>query len=167
MVNVIRRISNERIRKWYDGNIDHTFLHELVTRYNKEGYTFNYELGLMFRGQFSEDIISRLGYSIIDIIFPRPVDFHRHEDVDEALSVLKGNGALYIVEEGRDVQENFSPGKQVFVPKNTPHSFRPNKNDCLEIRLACSGILNPEKEICLQSFDTFPPWLEYYSKPLV
>ena len=164
--SIINRIENERIRRWYEKNWDAVILNSLIEDYEKDGFSFDSESGLLFRG-FSDKTIRNIGRTIIDIVFPRPVDLHYHKDVDEAIYIVKGNG-LIIKSIGpqhiRYSEEEISEGKEFYIPRGAEHSFRPDKGYALEIKLACSGILNPSEEICVSHFDEFDPWVKYYKR---
>lgn len=155
-------MQDPQIKEWYRKNVDHTLLHNLVTEYNKKGYTLDKKSGLMFRQPFSADVIESLGHTVVDIVFPRPVDHHYHEDVGEALSVTEGSGALYT--RGMAKETPFRSGDSIFIPRGLAHSFRPDKNSFLEIRLMCTGIMNSDKEVCLQRFNEFSLWVDYFNK---
>lgn len=122
--------------------------------------------------------------TILDIVFARPVDLHYHEDVGEKLSVVSGNGALILGNEFGESKERFCPaliignefgeseekfcsGSEVYIPVNKVHSFRPDKNDFLEIRVDCTGILDPNKEVCVQRFYEVRPWVNYFNEKLM
>ncbi len=154
-------IEDKAIKKWYKENLDSTFLGIIVWKANRNGYVLDNKSGLLFRNVYSDEIIKRLNYTIIDIIFPRPIDLHYHKDVDEAFRVLNGEGVFCMHD---SVENTLHKGKQLFVPKNVLHSFMPNKDDFLEIRVACSGILDPAQEVCEKRFDEFQPWLDYYKQ---
>ncbi len=164
MTDIIERIKDGPIKKWYRNNVNLNFLNTLVTESEEDGYILDPNSGLLIRKVYSDEIMKNLGYTIVDIIFPRPVDLHHHEDVDEALRVVGGSGILY-TRIGNSVEEkSLSPKTEVYIPKRVSHSFRPYYYDYLKIRLACSGILNPTKEVCEERFDSFQPWIEYYKQ---
>jgi mannose-6-phosphate isomerase-like protein (cupin superfamily) len=181
MVNAIRHIGNGPVRDWYLTHVDHRTFHDWVTKYNKEGYTLNLENGLMVRKPSDTTTMDR---TILDIVFPRPVDLHYHTDVSERLSVVSGKGALIvgnqfgeseerlcpaliIGNEFGESEEKFCSGSKVYIPVNEVHSFRPDKNNFLEIRVECTGILDPTKEVCVQRFYEFRPWVKYFNERLM
>lgn len=165
MVNVVlESIEDEQIKNWYKENTYPTFLGELVEENWERGYSLDLRSGLFFRRPYSEKIMKELGYTVADIIFPRPVNLHHHEDVGEALRVVRGKGVLYTRSETGGVEKSFCTGKEAYVPRGMTHSFRPDKNSFLEVRLACSGILDDKKEICEKRFFEFPLWVKYFEK---
>lgn len=156
MANPIERLEDGPVKEWYKNNIDVFILYTIVNQAEQNGYTLDPKSGLLIRNVYSDTIIKNLGYTIVDIIFPRPVDLHHHEDVDEALRIVDGEGVLHRYEKGTEIRGALCPGDERYIPKGMSHSFRPTrKNGFLEIRLACSGILNPEKEVCEERFDKY------------
>lgn len=167
--DIINTLKDGPIKKWYENNITSFMFDFEVNRAIERGYNLDTKSGLLFRGVYSNQIIKQLGNTIIDILFLRPVDLHHHEDVHEALKVIDGKGDLYMCKGNSagglvigNWEETLYQGKEVYIPKNWSHSFRPNKEDFLEIRVACSGILDPSKEVCEKRFDEFEPWIDYY-----
>ena len=80
---------------------------------------------------------------------------HLHKDVDEVLKVLNGSG--YFHSQGDEKKERFliGEGAEIYIPKSVPHAFAPEPGTCLEIRVACSGILDPKKEVTVVKFDNY------------
>lgn len=162
MSSVIDIIKNRTVRKWYKENVDPLVLNDIVNRGIEKGYTLNPKTGLLIKEVYSKKTIKKIGHSVIDIIFPRPIDMHHHEDVDGALKIVNGEGVLHVY---TNLSERpLNKGDEVYIAKGVSHALRPNKNGFLEIRVTCSGILNPKKEICEMRFDKFPPWVDYYKK---
>lgn len=162
--NPIDRIEDKKIKQWYlDNFYPIANFNKLVLDAEKKGFKLNPKSGLLLR--FSDEEIEKLGYTKIDIIFPRPVDLHYHTDVDGTIYIMKGNVTFCIGEEG-DTNSAFGtiktlkPGKKITIKKNTLHTFTPQQNQGLEIRLECSGILDLKKEFCVESFDSY--WKGYY-----
>lgn len=151
------------VREWYRKNVNADWLYNVVHDAIKRGYEPDTKSGLLFRKVF--DCKKTPKCTILDGIFPRPVDLHHHKDVHEALVVLQGEGVSYVSYGGtptkRDEVKLF-PGKAIAFPKNMSHSFRPDKDKYLEMRLVCSGTLNLKKEICEDRFYSFKPWVDYF-----
>jgi len=164
MANVIELMEDGPVKNWYKNNVNPSFLNQLVEKNESHGYKLDTKSGLLFKSPYSNEVIKRLGYTVVDIIFPRPVDLHHHEDVDEALRVVEGMGVLYTRSENGGKEESLCAGREVYVPKNVSHSFRPDRNSSLTVRLACSGILDSNKEICEKRFDEFELWEHYYKR---
>jgi len=162
MLDIVDQLENEHIKKWYKENTSLGFLDRVVSENEYYGYVLDKKSGLLFRSPYSGEVVKNLGYTVIDIIFSIPVDLHYHTDVGEALVVKRGQGVLYTKSGSLCKEEAFSVGKSVFVPKNMPHSFRPDINDYLEISLSCTGILHDENEVCIKRFDEFEIWNKYY-----
>ena len=161
--NPISHITERPIQKWFEKNVDPFFLYNLIKQAEKNGYAFDTDSGLLLRPRFRDPTTEQIGHTSIDIIFPRPVAWHYHKDVDEAFHVVEGNGECYVAEPGqKPLQLAFCPGYEIVIPKKTLHSFRPDKNDILEIRIESSGVLDPKKEVCVGPFYKFKPWVDYY-----
>ncbi len=161
MTNVLDKIEDERIRRWYRNTTNLDFLNELVNRAEQIGYKLDTKSGLLIREIYFDEII-KIHSTAMDIIFPRPVDLHHHEDVDETLLILDGSGKLYRKKEEVFKESQLYFGQVATINRNVSHSFRPYKNGFLEVRLLCSGILDPSKEVCEERFDTFEKWVQYY-----
>jgi len=161
MINVIDRIEPGPVQEWYRNNSDTNSLNRIVSDAEVDGYSLNPKSGLLFRKVYSDQTIERLGYTILDIVFPRPVDLHFHEDVDEALNVLNGEGYFWRVKKLSRAKESVFPGNELYIPKRCVHTFTPVRNGFLEMRLACSGKLDPEKEIQIERFDIY--WKDYFN----
>ena len=154
---VLDRIDNKEVLEWYQSNVAYNFLNELVNNAEQKGYSLDPNSGLLFRKPFSDETIKKLGVTVLDIIFPRPTDFHYHEDISEAISVTDGKGSLYWSIPGLNfpnVKEDLKIESKHYIEKRLPHGFSPDpETGFLEIKLICSGIFNPEKEVCLQKFN--------------
>ena len=161
MINVIDRIEPGPVQEWYRNNSDTNSLNRIVSDAEADGYILNPKSGILFRNLYSDEIIERLGYSIVEIIFPRPVDLHLHEDVGEAFNVVNGEGYFYRVKKLSRHKLPVFPGKELYIPKGCVHTFTPVRNGFLEMRLACSGKLDPEKEIQIERFDIY--WKDYFN----
>lgn len=149
--SVIKRIDNEIIRRWYEKNWDLNELDKMVTQAEQNGFILNPKSGLLIKQLYTPEMIKNLGHTTIEIGFPRPVDLHYHNDVDEAMHVVNGKGIIYV--DGK--YHLLCPGRSVYIPKNTAHSFAPSKNDILDLILTLSGIYDPQHEICIKRFDEF------------
>lgn len=175
MVDALDRIENKQVRNWYENNINPSVLNYTVDSSEEKGYKLDPRSGLLIRNVYTDKTIKNLGHTIVDIIFPRPVDLHHHEDIDEALYIIDGKGEGRIIIQTHHIQTyptkgikieeiTLCSGKELYIPKGFSHTFRPEKDNFLEIRLACSGILDSKKEICERKFDEYEPWVEYYKK---
>ncbi len=162
MMNFVESLENGSVKNWYRRNADPAYLDHVLNEAEKDGYKLDTNSGLLFRQVYSGETIKLLGHSIIDIIFLRPVDVHCHRDIDEAFHVIDGFGSLYYFDGKKEELKPLQKGDEIFVPKNAMHSFRPNMNDGLEIRVACSGIFDPKEEVCSIPFNAFKPWHDYY-----
>lgn len=154
MVDVVDKIENAHIREWFRKNVQTRVLENIVNQFTKQGYELDPQTGLMFRDLFPEKILQELGSTVVDIVFTRPTDVHYHEDVNEAVYVLSGKGIFYM-KGGSPATRRLYSGCWAYVPVNAEHGFKPT-NRFLEIRLNCSGILDPEKEVIKHRFDKFP-----------
>ena len=117
--NIVDRIENERVKGQYEENWDATILNSLIENYEKDGFSFDPKSGLLFRG-FSDETIEKIERTIIDIVFPRPVDLHYHKDVDEAIYIVKGNGLMTKSigpQHIRYSEEGISEGKEFYIPR--------------------------------------------------
>lgn len=162
--NIFEKIQNKRIKNWYEKNFDPALLSFLINDYQDKGFILDPESGLLFRS-FSDKTTEKIGRTVLEIVFPRPVDLHYHKDVDEALYITDGKGLLTKATGPSNIRysnEEISKGDEIYIPKGVEHSFRPDKGDALEIKIACTGILNPSEEVCVKPFDEFEPWMKYY-----
>jgi len=164
--HVFDRISNKRVREWYSSHVNSSFLKNMIDHAENDGYNLDTESGLLTREPFSKETTNVLGYTALDIIFLRPTDLHYHKDVDEAIFVEDGKGLVVFEDFDYDTIKVFRNklyrGKSIIIGKQTNHAFRPDKGNFLEVRVSCSGILDPEKEVCMIPFDKF--WKKYHSK---
>ena len=55
------------------------------------------------------------------------IPVHRHFEMDEAFSVLRGSGTVTL----DDVPHKFEPGATIFIPRNTWHGFTNPDNELL------------------------------------
>ena len=55
------------------------------------------------------------------------IPIHRHFQMDEAFSVLKGGGIVLL----NDVPHNFEQGATIFIPRNTWHGFENSDQELL------------------------------------
>lgn len=141
------------VKNWYVKHSRLDELYSLAESSASSGYTLDPISGLLFRKLFSDETIKKLGHTVLGIIFPRPTDLHYHPDVNEAISVIKGRGLLFTRLGNSPDTETLFPDKNFLIPKNVPHAFRPFQGEYLEIILACSGILDTNKEVQLERFD--------------
>lgn len=164
---IMSQMKDGTVKDWFDDNVEFDFLNKVVMAAEKRGFTLDTESGMLLRQVYDKYTRENLGYTIIDIITLRPVDVHRHKDVSEALYMVDGEGIILTEKKSTTLEfyeHAIFPGKNFFIPVNTAHTFRPDKGESLEIRLACTGILNPKQEECIESFDKFHPWIDYYKK---
>lgn len=162
MIDMLRRMGEGDVKEWYKKHMTIYLFNRIVNEAADRGYELDPKSGLLIKQVYPEDIIKNLGHTVVDIIFPRPTDLHFHKDVDEAIYIEYGSGSMYIQEKKSFKIINLYRGSTVFIPRNRLHAFRPDKENALEVRLECSGILDPKKEICKERFDAFAPWIEYF-----
>ena len=160
----INRLKEEHVREWYLKHSHLGVLEDLADRVEEQGYALDTKSGLFVKPHFGEVITEELGYTIVDIIFPRPSNYHFHTDVGEAIRVLNGSGAIIVGNDGDYTSSDFGKGWQTIVYSNQHHAFRPDRERFLEIRVCCTGILDPKKEVTVTRFDEFTPWLEYFGE---
>ncbi|MBI3623221.1 hypothetical protein HY212_04045 [Candidatus Pacearchaeota archaeon] len=158
MRNFVDELEPGPVQDWYKKHTHSMVMNDLASSLTSEGYTLNPESGLFMRPLFRLD----LKYTLIDIVLMRPTDLHYHKDVEETVRVIYGGGLA--LTGGGEFPECVELGKgdEVALDKNEHHAFRPNKGTYLELRIACDGTLDPEKEICVQRFDQVPEWIEYF-----
>ncbi len=154
----IDELEDGKVKEWYTYHKLDEFLEDTGKRAINQGYVFDKQSGLFIRPHFNENTTRQLKSTIVDIIFPMPVDRHTHYDVGEAIKVISGTGFFYYRNK-REVLEN---GTEKFVPVETMHSFSPDKGQFLELEIAYTGIFNPEEEMCITPFYEFKPWKELY-----
>lgn len=174
---LLNSIANKKVKDWYNKHIDSASFFSIVNNAKQRGYNLDPNSGLFFRFPYSEETINKIGRTIIDIIFPRPTDFHYHEDVDEALYVVSGEGAFcgkgaFHINQSKEeysklgeIGIELSKGDEIYIPKKVVHTLGPHLDDSLEIRLVCSGIFDPKKEVCISPFDEYAFWPGYYDWP--
>lgn len=162
MTSAIDKIEDLAIKEWYYKNLGYTLFNAFLEKAKEKDYVMDKKSGLFVKPAFSPENQERLGHSSVYIIFPRPVDLHYHEDVDEAFHVIEGTGYFYSQLEKSEREECIFPGREIYVPLGRYHSLMPNIGEYLEIRIECSGILNPKKEICVCKFGEYKPVTEYY-----
>lgn len=161
---IIEILPEGPIKEWYLKHIGANNFEQLSDIAKQKGYSFNPHNGLFFRQILSEEINKGIGRTITDILFPRPVDFHYHTDVSEYLIILNGLGLAHI--SGKD-DIHLKQGTTIEIPRGVHHTFRPNKYFHLEMRLACTGILNTKKEFTITQFDKYQPWVDYFGNQQV
>jgi len=177
MVHALDRLEIGHVKNWYRKHTDAARLDAIVSQAEGRGYKWDAKSGLLLRPvytdvelphfnqrdpdsffPYSSFVSSGLGYTVIDVVFPRPVDFHYHIDVGEAFKIVKGAGEFVL----GTFRTSILPDKQIFVPKGRHHTFRPDKNESVEARIACTGLLDQKKEVCVKRFDNVPKWVEYF-----
>lgn len=144
---------------WY---LEHMSYVDFEGHYNdmtQKGYQFDPKSGLFFRQVLPNEVIKEIGRTVLDIAFLRPTDLHYHADVKENLTVLKGLGLAHISGEEVSLRE----GTTIIIPRGVRHTLRPDKDTTLEMRLACTGILNSKKEFTITPFNKYKPWIDYFS----
>ena len=177
---IIDSIETPAVKSWYQKYLaeaklgvcgfveeDTLLLDYISKRTALDGYSFDTKSGLYIKQLFPKKILERLGHTDLNIIFPRPVDWHYHKDVGEALHVISGRGRMIMQIKGEAMPRDayMKSGSTFFVRQGDIHSFRPDKGDYLEMSLTCTGILDPEQEVCVTRFDKEPHWKEYYEDP--
>lgn len=162
MRDLITETENASVRKWFEENSESATLKRISDTARDKGYTYDPKAGLFFRQVYNDSTLKKLGYTVLDILFPRPADVHYHTDMGEAIRVVDGVGFYY--EEGLNPPNNLlvlTPNlinMQHFIEKRREHSFSPAKNDYLEIRLCCTGPYLDENEIQVIPFNEFELW---------
>jgi hypothetical protein len=159
----VPKLENGPIKEWYIKNSQVERLYKFAKIVEPYGYTLDPKSGLLFAHPFSDDIIRTLGYTVLQIIFPRPTDLHYHPDVAEAISTLSGKGKLF--KQTHPIHtlfpkefkyETLTQGKSSIIPVNTPHAFVPSDGEYLEILLNCTANLDTQKEVTVRTFDKLP-----------
>ncbi len=145
---LVNSITNEKVKLWYLENQEISSFLDIVAA-SIEGYSFDTKSGLFVKPVFKK-INGKLKQTLVQVVFPRPTDIHYHEDVDEAVKVIQGY-ANVLVEDQKDIK-TIIMGDEINIPKGKHHYFCPDKNRFLELFIACSGILDPSKEKCVQHF---------------
>jgi len=159
---VVDQIRTPHVKKWYEENTKPGFLAEVNKYALGRGYVLDPESGLFFRSLPSYYKDNYL-VTILDGIFPRPVDLHHHLDVDEVITVIAGWGRGVKMADGEcsdaePKEYSLVRGSIMYVPSRTNHSFAPQEEKVLEMHLVCSGVLNPEDEVCVKRFDEYGYW---------
>ena len=134
----------------------------LVDTFSKKRYQLQ-PFGVMFRQPFIEIPEHKEPDStILDIIFCRKSDIHKHTKVGEVIRTLGGEGTFYFSTDkkyNRPTQMNkmdLGLTTTIYVPPMIPHAFVPKKNTYLEISLTTLGGKledNGDKEIILKPFN--------------
>jgi len=105
-----------------------------------------------------------LPHTLIDIAFLRPTYLHYHRDVEETIRVINGCGSMLVSYPlPQRMEFKIDKGDERNLLPHTQHAFRPDKETCLELRIACDGILDPKKEIPVERFDKVFEWVKYFS----
>jgi len=168
---LIDSIETPHVRNWYQKYLSDSKLYidksvllldYLSKRAVIDGYEFDAKSGLFIKEVFPEKIAKRVGRTIVNIIFPRPVDQHYHEDVGEAFYVISGNGAFRKVGEGMFFSEPIQRGSTTFADVGEYHAFSPDPGDYLEMAIVCTGVMDFSKEKCVTRFDKYQPWLDFF-----
>ena len=156
---LIDSIKNENVREYYQYVLGPEEFFEVYKKFGDRGFVFDPNSGLMFRDLFSKKVQGEIECTLVEGVFPRPVDLHYHKDVDEYLLVLEGEGTLVFTTKDGTVKEGIElkEGTEVKIPVGTPHSFIPD-GEYLLIRLACKGLLDPQKEVTLSPFSDYWSW---------
>ncbi len=163
MSTALDNVTDERIRDYYRQHVPFESVAKLA---EADGYQLDPKSGLFFREVLSPEVMENLGhrpFTLIDIMFPRPTDFHHHEDVDETIILLGSknpySSGIYLCMEKVGFFSR-RPGEKIHIPRGMSHGFTPEDGYVLEVRVACSGILDPTKEIKEADFDS--NWLQKY-----
>jgi hypothetical protein len=145
------------IQDWYIKNRDTQELDDLSYKFKREKYCLDKKSGLFLRTHFKGWVAERLGYTIIDLVFLRPADYHVHHFMAEGIKVLGGRGKLITGSENKE--ETFlRKGSQIYIEKGLPHALCPCINSFLELEVACTEIYNDTQETTLIPFNEFEPW---------
>lgn len=173
MMPIVKTVIDKPYRKWYKRNVDPDEMGNLVEYFQKKGYILD-SSGFMLRSEYPKKINPKTNQTTLDIIFTRPTDLHYHRDVSEFVTVLSGKAELER-HQFQGIEKYANPDfskydmsepeldiiekRDWFIsPPGEFHGYKPirTKSDMppyLEIALICTGILNPEKEVCVERFD--------------
>lgn len=171
MPTLIDSITNLEVKDWYLKNKDSKFFLDYIAQSNPK-FNFNPSNGLFFYDPTPEEDRKKLTQTVIQAIFPRPVDLHFHPDVNESLVVLDGTGIFLIADNQKDYLSNniqsrvLDPFQAINFPIGSVHTFSPKYGGFVRIHLVTSpGKLDTSKEVCITPFDELPVWKElYFSK---
>jgi len=151
------------IQDWYTKNRDPEQLDILLNKFKREEYCLDEKSGLFVKPHFNNRVARKLGYTIINLVFLRPSDYHVHNQMTEAIKVLNGRGKLITGSENKE-EEFLREGSQVYIEKGLPHAFCPCRSSFLEIEVACTEIYDKNQEVTLISFNRFEPWKIEFEK---
>ncbi|MBN1159928.1 MAG: hypothetical protein JXA43_01675 [Candidatus Diapherotrites archaeon] len=103
-----------------------------------------YELkpnGFLLRETFHKTNFVDLDSTVLDIVFCRQSDIHKHTKAGELVRVMDGEGKYFHTKNededftrGMDVYF-LAPNETIYVPPKIPHAFVPNTGTFLEIAL--------------------------------
>ncbi len=157
------RLPKGPIRTWYEEN--HNIGTEINIRKYAEakGYVFDRDLGLFLKPRFIEKNMLALNHTDINVLFPRPSDYHVHNTMSEVINVIGGSGAVGIGDMDNFSLLELSKGDEILLESGIHHAFRPDRDTFLEIEVACSELYTPDKEERIIAFNEFGPWIEYFS----
>lgn len=154
-IDFISKMSAGRMKNYLQANLSDRE-QEIYALYARENdFEFDEESGLFVRYPVPLSCQKmNLNYSVFDLVLPRPSDLHYHTDVNEEIFVANGKGFLQVTKEGKNYP--IEKGQRISIPKGDIHGFTPSrvskKEDVLELRVFCSGILHPEQEFCVTPF---------------
>ncbi|MBU3904798.1 MAG: hypothetical protein KJ906_01450 [Nanoarchaeota archaeon] len=163
--DIIESMPNGPIKKYFNKHWSKTHtLANLINNYEKNGYNFDKEAGMLFRPRkIAQEELNR---TCLDIVFLRPSTAHYHPDVIEMVTPLSGQGKLYTFSENPTDSDDYyisdvnllisDKPRSRAIDINQIHAFKPDPY--LEINLVCSGILDMDKEVTIKSFDK---WSKY------
>jgi mannose-6-phosphate isomerase-like protein (cupin superfamily) len=163
MINFLNVLEEGPVKAWYKKHLMGFDLDGSASGFEQQGYTLDSKSGLLTRPHFDEGTTRLLGYTLIDLVLLRPTDFHYHPEMEEGIRVLGGRG-LMILDPANNHGRTLKEGDLFFISQGTKHAFRPNKGGFLEIEVACTKIYTPDQEVCVTSFDNFPPWQQYFAE---
>lgn len=153
MDDFVERLNEGHVKEWYKKHVNPALLETGSRIAESRGYVLDPNSGLYVKSRFSEHISLRRKRTDISVIFMRPSDFHVHDSMDEAISVVGGRGSLFL---GNGYVTALDRGKELYLSAGVPHSFIPYNGHLLEIDVACSREYTPDQERQLVRFDKIP-----------
>jgi mannose-6-phosphate isomerase-like protein (cupin superfamily) len=150
------------VKDWYTTHKEPKLMGVMAHMLEKEGYILDPESGLFVKPLFKESI-QPIGFTLIDIVFPRPTDYHAHPKMGEAFKVVKGSGAILMNSEN-SFGTPLNIGDQVYIAPGTKHALRPGQEGYVGIHLLCDKVYDSSQEECIKRFDQFKPWIDYFDE---
>ncbi len=164
MKKFIERLDEGPIREWYMVHREPDELNRIANYVEERGYSLDPKSGLFLMSPFGEEDIKQLGYTIIQIIFPRPTDFHVHEKMGEGIEVLLGGGVYFEYKQDKTslevskVKKPIGASDAFLINPGNPHAFSPLPGTFLEIRVSCTEIYDDSQETTITPFNQVTDW---------